>query len=111
MSLATLDHVNASTAPTTTRRRRTIRKPATLTLAIGDETYAVKCFDIGDNPCGDGFSTDGLEHALIGPDGNRFQIFGCHDEEGDGANWCQSCMAYRCRHIDALVQVGLLCRV
>jgi hypothetical protein len=107
LSIATI-HANPSTTPTRTRRR-TARKPARLTLTIGDDAYLVHAFDIGDNPCGDGYSTNGLEHALVGPDGDRFQIFGCRDEVGEAANFCQHCMAYRCRHIEALLQVGLLC--
>jgi hypothetical protein len=108
MSIATIDRPALAPSTTSTRTRRRTQKPARLTLAIGDEVLAVHAFDIGDNPNGDGLSSDGFEHALVGGDGERFQVFGCTDEAGEHANYCQGCMAYDCRHVDALLEVGLL---
>jgi hypothetical protein len=99
MTTATLDRPALSTST----RRRTVRKPATLTLDVDGVPYDVRAFDIG-SEYGDGLSAGGLEHSLQGPTGSRFQVYtkdhrSCH---------CQCCDGDGCAHIRAMAEVGLL---
>jgi hypothetical protein len=100
MSTATLDRP----APSTSTRRRTVRKPATLTLMVDGVPYDVRAFDIDDSVSPEGLTDAGLEHSLQGPTGPRFQVYSVDHQKCH----CQRCDGDGCAHIRAMAEVGLL---